>query len=159
MTKAASTSSCRATSNVPYTSSNTPNPTGRARATCLDKPVYGRSTQLVTPTDDFPLLDEDGILCVQSITSTALVFYARAVDPTALVAIGAIFTKQSKATRKTSTERSPACSQVLCHPSKRLHQILLFRHGTLHPFRRLLPLRAQCSQPHGRAFLPKQTTN
>ena len=81
-----------------------------------NEPVYGRSTQLVSPTDDSPLLDKEGILRVQSITGTAL-FYARAVDPTALVAIGTISAEQSKATENTNKKITRLLNYFATHPN------------------------------------------
>jgi hypothetical protein len=81
-----------------------------------NEPVYGRSTQLVAPSDESPLLDKAGILRVQSITGTAL-FYARAVDPTALVAIGTISAEQAKATENTNKKITRLLDYFATHPN------------------------------------------
>jgi hypothetical protein len=62
------------------------------------------------------LLDKTGILRVQSITSTA-VFHARAVCPTALVAIGTISAKQSKATENTNAKLDRLLNYFATHPN------------------------------------------
>jgi hypothetical protein len=81
-----------------------------------NEPVYGRSTQLVAPADESPLLDKAGILRVQSITGTSL-FYARAVDPAALVAIGTISAEQSKATENTNKKINRLLDYFATHPN------------------------------------------
>jgi hypothetical protein len=81
-----------------------------------NEPVYGHSTQLVAPADDSPLLDKASILRVQSITGTSL-FYARAVDPTALVAIGTISAEQSKATENTNKKITRLLDYFATHPN------------------------------------------
>ncbi len=60
--------------NCPYT----PNPI-----------VYGKDNQAPTPGDTSPLLDATGKRCIQQIVGSFL-YYARAVDPTILMALSAI---------------------------------------------------------------------
>jgi hypothetical protein len=61
-------------------------------------------------------LNKAGILRAQSITGTSL-FYARAVDPTALVAIGTISAEQSKATENTNKKITRLLDYFATHPN------------------------------------------
>jgi len=63
-------------------------------------PAYGQRIQYASPEDNLPLLDKLGIIRVQSINGTFL-YYARAVDPTMLVALNEISQQQSKPTAAT----------------------------------------------------------
>ena len=72
------------------------------------KPQYGVKTQLTKAPDTSPPLDKSGIKRVQQIIGTML-FYARAIDNTMLVAIGSIAAAQSKGTEATLD----ACIQLL----------------------------------------------
>jgi hypothetical protein len=64
------------------------------------EPAYGQRIQYASPEDNLPLLDKLGIIRVQSINGTFL-YYARAVDPTMLVALNEISQQQSKPTAAT----------------------------------------------------------
>ena len=63
------------------------------------KPVYGQKVQFVKEDPNSPLLRGKDIVRVQSISGTFL-YYARAVDPTMLVALNEISTSQSARPRK-----------------------------------------------------------
>ena len=65
-----------------------------------NQPVYGTAVQYADQTDDSPLLPPKFINLVQNIIGT-LLYYATAVGPTILVAIGDIASQQSKATQAT----------------------------------------------------------
>ena len=67
------------------------------------KPTYGASVQYADDLDDSPALPAKSITLVQKIVGT-LLYYAMAVDPTMLVALGTIASTQSKATTKTYDE-------------------------------------------------------
>ncbi|GFH54654.1 hypothetical protein CTEN210_11130 [Chaetoceros tenuissimus] len=64
-----------------------------------NKPVFGRKVQYANY-DESPLLDAAGIKFVQS-TVGSFLYYARAVDPTMLVALNEIGQQQAKPTEKT----------------------------------------------------------
>ena len=81
-----------------------------------NEPIYGRSTQLAPPADESAPLDKAGILRVQSITGT-LLFYSRAVDSTARVAIGSISAEQSKATENTNKKITRLLNYFATHPN------------------------------------------
>jgi hypothetical protein len=68
---------------------------------CWNKPVYGTNPQLTEPEDDTAPLPPDGIKRIQQITGT-LLYYARAVDPTMLVALGTIAAQQANGTEATA---------------------------------------------------------
>ena len=76
------------------------------------KPNYGAKQQLTSPEDTSEPLTSAAIKRVQQITGT-LLYYARAVDSTLLVALGTIAAQQAKGTAMTTT----AINQVLdyCH--------------------------------------------
>ena len=60
-------------------------------------PVFGATIQYTKPEDTSPLLNEEDKKYVQKVTGTFL-YYARAVDPTMLVALSAIASSQSSPT-------------------------------------------------------------
>ncbi len=69
--------------------------------TYLPNPIkYGKDNQTPSPLDDSPLLDEAGKKRVQQIVGSFL-YYARAVDPTMLMAPSEISSQQSAPTENT----------------------------------------------------------
>jgi hypothetical protein len=62
------------------------------------KPIYGTHPQLTSPVDDTDLLPPSELTRIQEITGT-LLFYARAIDSTMLVALGTIASNQSRGTQ------------------------------------------------------------
>ena len=72
------------------------------------KPTFGQRIQWVKVDPNSPKLDKPGTLRVQSISGTFL-YYARAVDPTMLVALNEIATHQSSPTQDTKNK----CDQLL----------------------------------------------
>ncbi len=66
------------------------------------QPIYGQKVQAPTPTDDSPLLDPKEINRIQQVVGT-LLYYARAVDSTMLVALGTLAEEQTKGTEQTAT--------------------------------------------------------
>ena len=84
---------------------------GHKTQTCPYTPVpkqYGSEAQAPLPLDDPPLLDDAGIRRVQQIVGSIL-YYARAVDMTVLMALSTIAAEQTKATGKTMAR----CKQLL----------------------------------------------
>ncbi len=69
---------------------------------------YGSEAQVPLPPDESPLLDKAGVKQVQQIMASIL-YYARAVDMTVLMALSTIAAEQTKATTKTMSR----CSQLL----------------------------------------------
>jgi hypothetical protein len=78
-------------------------------------PTYGAASQLSTPSDDTPPLDSDGILHLQAVAGT-LLFYARAVDHTMLVAIGDIASAQAHGTEATMSACVHLLNYAATHP-------------------------------------------
>ena len=72
------------------------------------QPDYGAKKQMSEDPDTTPPLDKLGIKRLQQVVGT-LLFYARAVDPTMLVALGTLAAQQTKGTEATMT----ACCQLL----------------------------------------------
>ena len=64
------------------------------------EPIYGAKVQYAEDDDQSPELSKDDIKIIQKVTGTFL-YYARAVDPTMLVALSAIASQQAKPTERT----------------------------------------------------------
>jgi hypothetical protein len=62
-------------------------------------PKYGAKTQYAQEEINFPLLSKEETTYVQAVTGT-LLYYARAFDPTILMALSAIATEQANPTQK-----------------------------------------------------------
>jgi hypothetical protein len=77
-------------------------------------PVYGEKTQYATK-DETPPLTAKQCLIIQKVTGSAL-YYARAVDPTALMALNDISTDQTKSTGKTKAAKNQLLDYVATHP-------------------------------------------
>ena len=67
------------------------------------KNQYGQTTQYVKPADNSPKLDADGIKQIQKIIGT-LLYYARSVESTMLMAINAISAVQVNGTNSTAAD-------------------------------------------------------
>ena len=81
-----------------------------------NQPVYGAAVQYADQPDDSPLLPPKSINLLQQIVGT-LLYYAIAVDPTILVAIGAIASQQSKATQATHDATVWLLNYAASHPN------------------------------------------
>jgi hypothetical protein len=79
-------------------------------------PVYGKKTQLAAPEDDSPQLDKEGKLRIQGVIGTTL-YYARAIDMTALAAIGSISAEQSETTEITKQKVARLLDYFATHPN------------------------------------------
>ena len=80
-----------------------------------NRPVYGAAFQYVDQPDDPPLFPPKSINLVQQIIGK-LLYYAIAVDPTMLVAIGAIASQQSKETQATRDATVWILNYAASHP-------------------------------------------
>ena len=78
-------------------------------------PVYGRTIQHAKPDNKTPKLDADQTKLVQQITGTFL-YYARAVDPTMLVALSAIASAQAAPTEETMEKAKYFLDYAASHP-------------------------------------------
>ena len=78
-------------------------------------PQYGQKNQYADNGKNLPVLPPKGITRCQQIVGT-LLFYAIAVDPTMLVALGDISSVQSKATEKTNKEIDWFLDYAATHP-------------------------------------------
>ena len=87
---------------------NTPNPI-----------VYGKDNQALTPGDTSPLLDAAGKQCIQQIVGSFL-YYARAVDPTILMALSAIAAQQSAPTEETLARVNQFLDYMWTHPDAKI---------------------------------------
>ena len=78
-------------------------------------PVYGRKIQNAKPVDETPKLDSARQKFVQQVSGTFL-YYARAVDPTMLVALSTIASEQSAPTEATLEKTLYLLDYVASHP-------------------------------------------
>jgi hypothetical protein len=76
--------------------------------------VYGAKTQYAT-TDETPPLTAQQCLTIQKVTGSVL-YYARAVDPTAFMPLNDIATNQTKATEKTQAAMNQMLDYLATHP-------------------------------------------
>jgi hypothetical protein len=67
------------------------------------KPQYGSKVQLTPEFVDSPTLAPEGGKRIQPVVG-ALLYYARAVDPTLMAAIGSLASQQATSTEDTSTK-------------------------------------------------------
>ena len=79
------------------------------------KPQYGAVTQLTAPLDTSPALGKDRIKRLQQIVGV-LLYYARAIDASMLVALGTIASTQSKATEMTERAAHQLLDYAATHP-------------------------------------------
>jgi hypothetical protein len=79
------------------------------------KPSYGDKIQYAPDSDTSPALDSKETKLVQEILGT-LLYYARAVDSTMLVAIGTIATQQASATKQTMKAVVQLLNYCATHP-------------------------------------------
>jgi hypothetical protein len=70
------------------------------------KPTYGAATQYTAPKDTSALLDNNSIKCLQEIIGV-LLYYARAIDPTMLVALSILASSPNKRYRSNCTSCCP----------------------------------------------------
>ena len=84
-------------------------------------PQYGQRIQHTKPEDTSPLLDKKGKKYVQSILGS-LLYYARAVDPTMLVALNELSAEQANPTQNTL----PKITQLLNYAATYPNAILRF---------------------------------
>jgi hypothetical protein len=76
---------------------------------------YGKDNQAPNPTDDSPLLNEAGKKQIQQVVSSFL-YYARAVDPTILMALANIATQQAAPTENTKKRVNQFLDYMWTHP-------------------------------------------
>ncbi len=80
-----------------------------------NKPVYGSKVQYAADEDDSDLLAPKAITWIQQIVGTFL-YYAMAVDPTMLVALGSISEAQTKGTENTAQAVVRLLNYAATHP-------------------------------------------
>jgi hypothetical protein len=80
-------------------------------------PTYGSTTpQAARPLDDSPILPSEDIKRIQKVVGT-LLYYARAIDSTMLVALNDISAEQSKATAHTAAKIVHLLNYCATHPN------------------------------------------
>ena len=96
------------------------------------KPQYGSKIQMTAPPDSTQPLDKTGIKRLQEIIGT-LLFYARAVDSTMLVALGTLAAAQTKGTEATAKACTKLLNYAATHPNATLcyhaSDMLLYIHS------------------------------
>jgi hypothetical protein len=80
---------------------------------------YGKDNQTVDPIDESPPLDEAGKKYIQQVVGSFL-YYARAVDPTILMALADIATQQNKPTENTKTRVDQFLDYMATHPMAKI---------------------------------------
>ena len=83
-------------------------------------PAYGSRIQYAKPPETSPPLDADGITHIQRVFVKQL-YYALAIDKTALVALGDLGSKQTRSTKKTITEVNHLLNYMATHPDAKVH--------------------------------------
>jgi len=83
---------------------------------------YGSKAQYVEPEDDSPKLNKEDKRFIQEVTGTFL-FYARAVDPTMLVALGSLAVEQTNPTENTMKK----CKQFLDYAATQEDAVITYR--------------------------------
>ena len=86
------------------------------------RPVYGAAIQLTNAPDTSPPLSPSDTTRVQEILGT-LLYYARAVDPTMLTAIGTLASQQAKGTKATMQAIVHLLNYCATHPSATIRYI------------------------------------
>jgi hypothetical protein len=81
-----------------------------------NKPTYGTTQHLTTPIDTTDLASEPNKKRIQKATG-ALLFYARAVNPTMLMTISTITAQQSKATQQAIKATNQLLDYCHTHPN------------------------------------------
>ena len=79
------------------------------------QPAYGQKIQYVTDDKPMPTLPKKESKRIQQIIGS-LLYYARAVDPTLLVALGTLASQQNAPTEKTATAITQILNYVATHP-------------------------------------------
>jgi hypothetical protein len=82
-------------------------------------PTYGQPTQYTEPADTSEPLPPAGLTRLQEIIGT-LLYYARAVDSTMLVALGSLASAQSKGTQATARAATQLLNYCATHPDAKL---------------------------------------
>jgi hypothetical protein len=77
---------------------------------------YGKDNQTPTPSNDSPLLDDAGKKRIQQIAGSFL-YYARAVDPTIVMALSDLSSQQSAPTEKTMKQVNQFLDYMWTHPN------------------------------------------
>ena len=83
---------------------------------------YGAKAQYAQEEDDSPKLNKEDTKFIQEVTGTFL-FYARAVDPTMLVALGSLATEQAAPTKRTMEK----CKQFLDYAASQEDAVITYR--------------------------------
>jgi hypothetical protein len=94
---------------------HTPPPRPEHSPHAWTKPIYGTHPQLTSPVGDTALLPPSELTRIQEITGT-LLFYARAIDSTMLVALGTIASNQSRGTQATAQALTQLLNYAAAHP-------------------------------------------
>lgn len=81
--------------------------------------VYGQTVQAPTPTDKSNPLDAKAVTRIQQIVGT-LLYYAQAVDPSMLVALGALAKQQTKGTENIAKAVTQLLNYAATHPDATL---------------------------------------
>jgi hypothetical protein len=112
---------------------------------------YGKDHQASTPTNDSPLLDTAGKKRIQQIVGSVL-YYARAIDPTILMALSDIAMQQSAPTVNTKKRVDQFLDYRWTHPDAKIRYLASDMILNVHSDASYLSTRRACSQAGGYFF-------
>jgi hypothetical protein len=119
----------------------------------LPNPITnGKDTQAPMPTDDSPLLDDAGKKCIQQVVGSFL-YYARAVNPTILMALSNIATQQTTPTENTKKQVDQFFDYMWTHPNAKIRYQASDMILTIHSNASYLSAPCACSCAGGYFFL------
>jgi hypothetical protein len=100
---------------------NHPAPLKQQHSPYTPNPItYGKDNQATTSSDTSPLLNATGKKRIQQIVGS-LLYYARAVDPTILMALSAIAAQQSAPTEEILARVNQFLDYIWTHPDAKIH--------------------------------------
>ena len=120
------------------------------------KPNYGAKTQFASPPDASPPLSKSAKTVVQEVVGTIL-YYARAINSTALVALGSIGTTIKTIREDTTGNRPPP--QLRLHAPQCHSTLPHIQYDTPSPLGRQLLIGTRRPLPCRRILLPHRHTN
>jgi hypothetical protein len=111
---------------------------------------FGSEAQRPIPQDTPPPLSKEDIKHIQRVIGSIL-YYARAVDLTVLMALSTIASEQAHGTENTM-QKTKQLLEYFCNSLEGNRAISRIRHGIKYPFRFLIFIRSECLQQSMRAL-------